>query len=204
MTRYEQAYKKSCTSSKVNYKKDRMVIDKTKFKKFLITASLVIACASSALTGVVINTIDTIKDNQIVSEYIEPYYAIVSNNTHRTVDNQNYWYDVSDIADELLSDKEAFNEKFYAVYQRIGYNDSNKIKHLDQILSIVDGRLSMNPEPYDKFVGYDSFNDFLIANSFVDKEGKPSREAYEKHMNEYIIAKATMEKLSGKEEGKGF
>lgn len=200
MDKYEKAYKKSCDVMKVEYKEEKVKIDVKKLEKILIIAGLTIAITSSTITGLAVNSINDFSKNAQVTEYISEYSNIVLNNTHRTKDNKNYWYDIGAIASELLEDKETFLEKFYTVYRNIGYNEESRRSNLDNILLTVSSYISGSEEKYPGFEKYDSFDDFMIKNNFVDKKGKPSEKEYEKAMIEYINAKSTIESFT---EGRG-
>jgi len=181
MTNKKRERRKSRNVATIEYKEEVTRIDVDKFKKLVITAVLALAIGVSALTGVTVKGVDNLKNQMQVNDYLSQYSTIVSSNTHRTDDNQHYWYDTYDIEKEVSNDPETFEEELYAVYNKIGYNDENKMKHMNEIM-----RHTGN---------YSDFDDYLTQKGFVDENGEPSRENYEEYMDSYILAKSNMEKV---------
>lgn len=94
---------------------------------------------------------------------------IVSNNTHRTQNNDGYFYSTDAIARDILVydgdyDPEAV---LFGVYKRINYDVVNKMDEIFRCLNIY---IEAQPDKYSKEVklacNYSSFTDYLTAHGF--------------------------------------
>jgi len=184
MENYERARRKSRNVARVEYKQEVFRIDVDKLKKLIAVSALTLTVLVSSLTGLAVKGVNDLQETVKVNDYLSQYSHIVSENTHRTNDGQHYWYDTYDIEKEVSNDPETFKEELYAVYNRIGYNDENKIDHMNKIVNHTGN--------------YSDFNDYLVQNGFVDENGEPSRENYEEYMDAYILAKVNMEEVESR------
>ena len=184
MGKYEEARRRSRDVMVVEYKKERCKIDVNKLKKLFIAAGLTLVIASSALTAFITHSVDSIKDKITINEYLSQYSTILSDNTHRTQDNEHFYYDHYEIGKEISDDAETFDEELYAVYTNMSYRDSN----IDQIVRATGE--------------YSSLDEYLVANKFVDENGNPSEEKYKAVMDTQILAKAALKALDCSEEVK--
>ena len=173
MSNYERARRKSRNVARVEYKQEVFRVDLDKLKKLITVSALALTVLVSSLTGVAVKGVNNLQDQAQINEYLSQYSSIVSENTHRTDDGQHYWYDTYDIEKEVSNNPETFSEELYAVYNKIGYNDENKIDHMNKIVNHTGN--------------YSDFDDYLTKNGFVNEDGSPSRENYEDYSDQYIL-----------------
>ena len=167
----------------VNNQKEKVIRVKEKTLKNFIKASIVIIGLSSVGIVQAGNSLaNHINKAQVVGNSISEARNFVHSSVHRTADNMNYYYNTDQIADYILKNPESKYEKIYAVFTTIGYNEASKNEQMDIIIKKV-----FENENGDAI--YNSFNQFLIENGFVDKDGNPSKKDYEEKMKEYIFAK---------------
>ena len=110
---------------------------------------------------------------------------IVKNNTHPTDDRQGFWYDNYAIAEDMINllPDDAFDATLYTVYLDMGPNVSNDyVDNFGRVISAC-GRIaspSDDPIAYSRTNDCHNFEDFARKNGFVDENGEPSMEAYQK------------------------
>lgn len=184
MKSYENAKRRSRDVMVVEYKKERFKIDVNKLKKLFAAAGIMLVIASSILSSVITNRISDAKDQMKINEYLSQYHSILASNTHRTQDNEHFYYDHYSIGREIASDEDTFDEELYAVYSSMSYRDSN----IDQIVFATGD--------------YKNLDEYLTKNGFVDEAGNPSKEKYENVMDTQILAKAALKTLGVAEEKK--
>ena len=114
-----------------------------------------------------------------------PSYGIVKNNTHRTDDNQGFWYDNYAIAEDIIDllPDSAFDATLYTVYLDMGPNVSNAyIDNFGRVISACGQIASPSDDPiaYSRTSDCHSFEDFARKNGYVDENGEPSMEVYQK------------------------
>lgn len=199
---YNKARNKSCTHRNsdialVDYHGKRYKVCVPKAKKVLVTAITVIALISATLGYAISSGVNGLGDEndkaKVVSSALSDYRDIVYSETHRTQDNQGYWYDTYDIAQKVLNSEDT-NLALYAVYDNIGYNYANKIKHMDLVLQDMEHIATSNPEKYSGISCYSNFDSFLTGMGCIDGDGKPSTEVYEDKMDAYAYAIGLKEK----------
>lgn len=184
------ALKKSIGNSiKIEVNGRKYVMKKSTFNKYALAFILIISMATIAISKLVGNAIDQTK----LYNYTEPQRIEVNKNSHTKIDDEGNpvpWYDTSGIAIYLLEEgANDFDQNFYGIYLNIGgYGETSRIKNTNEILSDANDIIKLHPE-YGFKSGYKNFDEYLIANGFVDKEGKPSVEQYEAYMAAVTIAK---------------
>ena len=178
---YERAKRKSVKVAAIEYNGERFKIDLDKLKKLLIAGTAAVTMTVTILTASVTNALNTVRDNMEVDEHLSQYRDIIVENTHRTSDNQHYWYDVDGIGREVAEDLNTAEDKLFAVYKDIGYNEANRDKHMDQVIDYLGEE-------------YKTFDDYLKLKGFVDEKGNPSREVYEEYNTKRIAAELAKEK----------
>ena len=193
---YNKARNKSCTHRNsdialVDYHGERYKVSVPKVKKVLFTVIAIIMLMSATLGYAISSGVNGLGDEidkaNVVSSALSDYRWIVSSETHRTQDNQGYWYDTYDIAQKVLESEDT-DLALYAVYDNIGYNYANKIKHMDLVLQDMKDIATANPEKYSGISCYSNFDSFLTGMGCVDGDGKPSTEVYEDKMDAYAYA----------------
>lgn len=181
---YERARNKSVgEEKKVRYVKMTKEAYIARLKTTFLAGAMIAVLATSALVygGHVIS--ENLSESKIVREETSSYSQLVNKETHRTDDNQHYFYDTYDIASELTSDQENIDKGIYGVYMNIGYNEGNKIEQMNDVISSVDFQKKAE-ETAQKF---NNFNDYVVSKGFVDKDGKADYNAYEAAMTNMIV-----------------
>jgi|GEM_PF-3456268 len=181
---YERARNKSVgEEKKVRYVKMTREAYIARLKKTFLAGAMIAVLATSALVygGHAISK--NLSESNIVREETSSYSQLVNKETHRTDDNQHYFYDTYDIASELTSDQENIDKGIYGVYMNIGYNEGNKIEQMNDVISSVDFQKKAE-ETAQKF---NNFNDYVVSKGFVDKDGKADYNAYEAAMTNMIV-----------------
>ena len=112
------------------YSASKHSTDNKKAAKIALGSLLAITVAAGITYGSV-RLIDEIS----IYRSLEPYRSIVTENTYRTEDNQGYWYDTSRIAEGILN-QEDVTLAVYGVYNKIGYNQGNKLLQMDLLTQI--------------------------------------------------------------------
>lgn len=173
----------------VKYRGSRFKISAHRLKVAVVTSFLATAIAATSIGIGLTSQIHKAQDAMVVREELKSYAQMVGEETHRTEKNDGYWYDTYDIAFRVLEDED-IHKALYGVYKDIGYNKQNKIEQTDDVITNMKKIVTYNQDTYGDKPVYDSFNDYLIKNNFVDKEGKPSTSVYEEKMNEYVLGQA--------------
>lgn len=195
--RAERARQKSVNRSleqaqerEVSLGKELVGFIKTHVKEIAATACLIAALASSYVAmGNALNP-DYINDSYNAG------YQAVSYETHRTQDNQGYWYDYHDIAgryDEAYD----FDSWVYGTYKNVGWNQQSKLDCMDEVFDALEDR---------GITEYDSFLEYCDAKGACkEKDGrlvvdtKEFREITEDYMRQ--LNEGTVEKEDGKKSG---
>lgn len=181
---YERARNKSVgEEKKVRYVKMTKEAYIARLKTTFLAGAMIAVLATSALVygGHAIS--ENLNESKIVREETSSYSQLVNKETHRTDDNQHYFYDTYDIASELTSDQENIDKGIYGVYMNIGYNEGNKIEQMNDVISSVDFEKKAD-ETAQKF---NNFSDYVVSKGFVDKDGKADYNAYEVAMTNMIV-----------------
>ena len=106
-------------------KKIKMTLSayKARLKLLAITVAAVTSVALSCVPGAV----KTVSDNWTVNKLMNEFHVTyVSPETHRTDDNEHYWYDYAAIADKL-EDSENFDRDLFIMSQNSNYFDMNEV-----------------------------------------------------------------------------
>lgn len=113
-------------------------------------AALAAACmiAGGVFVGFVGEVVDTYQENAIVYEQMAEFRReAIYPNTHRTMDNQHYWYDYAKIANELEEDGKDFSSQLYMAYSDMGEYQVNRVM---------------------QYTDYDSVEAYVKAHGFED------------------------------------
>lgn len=183
MDKYERGYKKSCNVKKIKYNGKVYKINIDELKKFLTTTTIVIA-GVAILIGLGDKAIDNYAEYKEISQIKSSYAQVLESNTHRTYNNQGYWYDYEQMAKDLLQNPEDFGVQIYCIYDRIGYNDESKIECMNELFQNINFEISKDPEKYKDFEIYKNFGYFLMENGFT------STDHYEQNMEEVLELRA--------------
>ncbi len=163
---------------------------KTHVKEIFATACLIAAISSS-----VVSMGNALNPDYVNDSYNAGYQA-VNYETHRTNDNQGYWYDYSDIA-ARYDESYDFDSWVYGTYKNVGWNQSSKLDCMDEVFDALEDR---------GITEYDSFLEYCESKGVcVEKKGKMTidtkefsklTEDYMRSLNEGTLDN-TEEKKSG-------
>ena len=113
-------------------------------------ATLLIGCMilGGVTVGVANEVVDTIHENRIVYEQTSAFRRdVIYPNTHRTLNNQYYYYDYDDIADAIMADGKDFSTELYKAYADLGEYQTNRVM---------------------KYTDYANLESYVTSNGFKD------------------------------------
>jgi len=153
-------------STKPRRTKKRMTVAEIRMDTFkricktILPLTLAVGIGIGSIGGGVIgNTIESWDSNKYLSEQVHEFRSeYIVPNTHRTQDNQNYWYDYYEISKGIKNAPNQDEAIFYC-YENIG--------------SLQTGRVI-------DYVGYDTFTDYVKGKGF------DSIEEYEDFMRKEV------------------
>ena len=120
------------------------------------------ACLIAAITSSVISMGNALNPDYINDSYRAGYTA-VSGETHRTSDNEGYWYDYDDIA-RNYDEKYDFDSWVYGAYHNVGWNEHSRISCMDELFDRLEDR---------GITEFDSFLEYCEAKGVcIEKKGK--------------------------------
>lgn len=195
--RAERARQKSVNRSleqaqerEVSLGKELVGFIKTHVKEIAATACLVAALASS-----VVSMGNALNPDYINDSYNAGYQA-VSYETHRTQDNQGYWYDYYDIAGRY-DEQYDFDSWVYGTYKNVGWNQESRLSCMDEVFDALEDR---------GITEYDSFLEYCEAKGVcIEKKGKVVIDTKEfcKLTEDYMrqLNAGTVEKTEDKKSG---
>lgn len=129
----------------------------THVKEIAATACLLITLASCAVS------LGNVLHPDYINDSYKAGYQAVDYETHRTQDNQGYWYDYQDIA-RRYDEKYDFDSWIYGTYKNVGWNQESKISCMDEVFDALEDR---------GITEYDSFLEYCEAKGFcIEKNGK--------------------------------
>ena len=117
-------------------------------------AGLCVACL--IVGGISATTVAKVADSYekaaIASmETLEFRKNVINPNTHRTLDNEHYFYDYDDIAEYIQGDGRDFSTELYKTYSSLGEYQTNKVLDYTPYSSVLS---------YVKQAGFDSIKDW--------------------------------------------
>ena len=160
----------------------------SKRKKPLARIFIAGALAGMLLSVPVYTTMNNIEISQTLEQTNDYATRLVNSNTHRTADNQGYYYDEEKIAEGLLKDPTMFDANVYGVYGHIGYNQSNRMEEMNQVMHWVS---LLNKD--ENLVTYDNFEEYYREKGFVDKEGNFDVKAFQKAASDLVQAQEILD-----------
>ncbi len=124
--------------------------------------TLTAACVAMLVVGA--NSMEAIINPSYTNDSYDSGRYAVSAETHRTQDNQNYWYDYSDIASRFDEERMDFDSYVFGTYETIGWNRESKIDCMDKLFYYFN---------LQDVTSYDSFVDYCNAKGVcIEKDGK--------------------------------
>ncbi len=178
----------------VRYVKMKKDVHFSRLKAMFIVGSIVAIIATSGIFYTVDKITDMYQTSTIVKENIQYGKKLVNENTKRTSDNQNFYYETYDIAHELVKDPANFDGNLYGVYTSIGYNKASQLKQMEDVVSYVGSIVSSSKE--DLGINYyKDFTDYCIKKGFVKEDGTIDLSAYEKAVRSQLVKEQQINKL---------
>lgn len=188
---YENARQKSVGQKKpVKYIK----VKTTALKRGAIILSIATIIAASGVALGVNKAYHEVKTSYVVYDLVAEGRQLVYENTKRTADGQHYYYEIDDIARELVKEPENFDKNLYGVFSAIGYNRTSQLEQIQNVVAMVGQLVEHNPDLGVNY--YKDFTDYCIKKGFVKKDGTIDLEAYEKSIKELIVKEAEMQKFA--------
>lgn len=117
-------------------------------------AALAVACmiTGGVFVGAVGEVVETFQENAFVYEQVSEFrQEVIYPNTHRTLDNQHYWYDYAKIADAIEADGKDFSTELYKAYSHMGEYQTNRVMAYTDYDSV---------EAYAKANGFDDIDEW--------------------------------------------
>lgn len=192
---YERSREKSVgEDKKVRYVKMRKDEYIARLKTMFIVGSIAAIIATSGVIYGFSTLADMHHTSIIVAQQVGAGRQLVNENTKRTNDNQHYYYETFDIAMKLTEDPKNFDNNLYGVYSEIGYNKTNKLEQMEDVVSSVGGIVSSNKEN----IGinyYKDFTDYLVKKGFVKEDGTIDLNAYEESIRNQMVKEAEIKNL---------
>ena len=197
MERYErQANNVTKKSAMTPVQRDRAKVIKAQQRRqerIKRLGALALACmiTGGISVGVVSNVVETIHNNAIVNEQTYSFAKeVIYPNTHRTYDNQGYFYDYDDIADAIMADGKDFSNELYKAYSYLGEGQTNRVMKYTDYNSV---------EEYAKKSGFDDVDAWskserskIILNDEVNSK-KAELDAMHRELNGSAVSAAAEE-----------
>jgi len=177
----------------VNYREDRYKTPASRLKTSVVTTFLATAIVATSMFLGITKIPERIEEIEAINSALSSYETIVSDNTYRTADNQNYWYSASGIANEILSSEDK-DLAIYSVYKNVSVNRTN---NMNEIFSEMDRLIGSSKEPSLDLQQYRNYDGYLRSLGCVDENGNISEKMYREKMDEYAASIGRVEKSEG-------
>lgn len=164
-------------------------------RKINLKPAITIVAAAALIVGTVgvYNRVEYIRDQRGVNDFYKDsgYYAAIQDTIWDSIDDggHKYGYNQKDLAGWVSRSENpdlALFSIYKAVRQRTDLNTT--IWNMNEVTS----RVHLGQ---DGSIGYESFQDYLTKKGFVDEDGKPDTDKYEKIMTERVLAEKTVNEV---------
>lgn len=158
-------------------------------KRGFISAAIVtiLLCSGFSMAKNAIN-------DAFIKDYSNPSatsgYQIAASATHRTADNQNYWYDYYDIARSYDAETMDFDAFVYGNYRYVGWNQESKLECMDELFHQF---YSVGITDFYSFVAY--CEDKGVCKE-VDGKLQVDSKAYEQAIKDYLYSLNEVQSLN--------
>lgn len=145
-----------------------------------IKSGIVIGAVATILVSTGISMVSNAFNNNYVNDSYNYGYKAVISETHRTNDNEHYWYDYIDIASSFDAETMDFDSFVYGTYAKVGWSEESRIDCMNDLFYNFK-RLG--------FTNYSSFVSYCDSKGFCkEKDGKlvVDTHAFEKAIEEYM------------------
>ena len=147
--RYRRLRENSYKEGTGTRKREVIKVDVEKLKKALISIVVAVSIATAGIIGGGAHVVNTLKESMVVGENIRDFQVeVISPETHRTLDNEHYYYDYDDIA-RHMEDRGQFDNDVYYLIANIGEFQANRVM---------------------KYTDYESIEKYLSTNGYEDTE----------------------------------
>lgn len=147
--RYRRLRENSYKEGTGTRKREVIKVDVEKLKKALISIVVAVSIATAGIIGGGAHVVNTLKESMVVGENIRDFQVeVISPETHRTLDNEHYYYDYDDIA-RHMEDRGQFDNDVYYLIANIGEFQANRVM---------------------KYTDYESIENYLSTNGYEDTE----------------------------------
>lgn len=147
--RYRRLRENSYKEGRGTRKREVIKVDVEKLKKALISIVVAVSIATAGIIGGGAHVVNTLKESMVVGENIRDFQVeVISPETHRTLDNEHYYYDYDDIA-RHMEDRGQFDNDVYYLIANIGEFQANRVM---------------------KYTDYESIENYLSTNGYEDTE----------------------------------
>ena len=154
---YENRLKeKSLNGSSGTRKQSNIIrIKKDKFKRAVAIYTLAIALATGTIIGGGSKVVHNIQDGLVVSEMVFDFQRdCINHETHRTLDNEHYYYDYNDIIRYIEENEEDFDVGVYLFYRNTSEYQTERLMQSSTYHSM---------DQYLQEHHYESFSDWAEA-----------------------------------------
>lgn len=155
-------YKKTVENS-INSRTGREKIEKSKTQVLKETVlkhrkKLALLVAGVLITGAAVTVPGIVNDILAINNYVNDFkIETVAQNTHRTDDGANYWYDTNSIVDTIeqrIIDGEDVDVQMYCVSKSMKYSGPG------EVISKITNDECQSIDDYAKKTGYESLDEF--------------------------------------------
>lgn len=126
-----------------------------------VSKAIVTVASIAMIAGGVIGIYNITHPDYINDSYNSGYQA-VNIETHRTSDNENYWYDYGDIAERYDPETMDFDSYVYGAYRNVGWDQQSRIDCMESLFRQLNIQGITN---------YSSFLDYCVAKGAVVEKG---------------------------------
>ena len=143
-------------------KKTKVVMSKKVYHNRMKALFVAGAITAGVVLGAGSNLVSTYQDNLVVGGMVEEFRTnVINKDTHRTDDNEHYWYDYSSIHNKMEENYDNYDEAVYYCEKSIGEYQT------DQVMAYSNE--------------YGGYQEFLEKNGYKDTKD------FEKHIEKRIV-----------------
>lgn len=149
-------------SSTKRTKKTKVVMSKKIYHNRMKALFVAGAITAGVVLGAGSNLVSNYQDNLVVGGMVGEFRTnVINKDTHRTDDNEHYWYDYSSIHNKMKENYDNYDEAVYYCEKSIGEYQT------DQVMACSNE--------------YESYQEFLEKNGYKDTKD------FEKHIEKRIV-----------------
>lgn len=180
-------------------KKTKVVMSKKVYHNRMKALFVAGAITAGVVLGAGSNLVSTYQDNLVVGGMVEEFRTnVINKDTHRTDDNEHYWYDYSSIHNKMEENYDNYDEAVYYCEKSIGEYQT------DQVMAY-----SNEYGGYQEFLeknGYKDTKDFekhiekriVLSNELKDKKEELQAMQDEHAQSQYLVENDTYDLQGGK------